>query len=93
MKGTLTQGPPPVPQLGSAVRTAGEGGRVSPGAQAQPLCKITLHSVSIFCRMNWALGRQRIAQVRGKWREIALERFPLKGPTSESGIELKDTGR
>ena len=30
-----------VPELGSAVRTAGDGGRVSPGAQAHPLCKIT----------------------------------------------------
>ena len=35
-----------VPELGSGDRTAGEGGRVSSGAQAQPLCKITLHSYS-----------------------------------------------
>ena len=46
VKESLIQGPPPVPQLDSEVRIAGEGGRVSSGAQAQPLRKITLPFIS-----------------------------------------------
>ena len=54
----------PVPQLGSAVRTAGEGGRVSPGAQAQPLSKIT--SLVSFHRVSLESGTQGAAESAGE---------------------------
>ena len=89
VKETLTQGPPHVPQLGSDVRTAGEGGWASPGAQAHLLCNITLHLFPS-C-VVWAEHLGCNGEHRGKRREVALGRLPLKGLTSESGIELPCT--
>ena len=77
MKGILTQGPPPVPELGSKVRTAGEGGRASLGAQAQPLCKIT--SLLLPSRFTGLEHLGCSGERRRKRREVALGTTPPKG--------------
>ena len=84
MKGTLTQDPAPVPELGSVVGTAG--GRVVPGAQAHPSCKITLLCVFVSSQLVLSPSVQRGAQ-GARTRELIRIISP-KGPISDSGIEL-----